>query len=416
MLTALALSVVLAQDRGTAQTTPAPFSTPISADNVRLARTPLVDGKIGAEEWDTFTRDEKLQTYFQWEPGKLYLASHAPADQDVVWSFNLAGDAWKVGNWNYEVRVSFRDGRPMFKAKRLDTAAGSAWVDAPEIESSAKAAATADGTGYTVELAISDPGTWMFKRKGGKIGARVDSIPATSLTTDAVIGRALTPLTLGYDRAAGLLPNFTFSTDYGDSRAISGDAIKCRFSFKGDLGQEFKKIELRNEGDAKDWTTQLIQPFPEFDKKNRCLIDYSSPVSKDMGFGYRVLRAEVTGKDGVPTVIQSSWRVAPLVDFDFVKDEIPYSPMPRRMEFTYYIRSNTANRVDGVAVVEPPTGWRLLSGTDKSFLIYRGRTGVRRKFELEIPANATGSYPVIVKAFIGSKVIEHTEYIFVKPK
>src|SRR4051812_13139307 len=45
------------------------------ADLTRLALTPKLDGKIDTEEWDPFVQSNGMDTYFQWEPGKLYLAA-----------------------------------------------------------------------------------------------------------------------------------------------------------------------------------------------------------------------------------------------------------------------------------------------------------------------------------------------------
>ena len=48
-----------------------PFSKPISiAEPNRLAITPMLDGKLSAEEWDPFTSDEKVKTYLDWLEGE----------------------------------------------------------------------------------------------------------------------------------------------------------------------------------------------------------------------------------------------------------------------------------------------------------------------------------------------------------
>src|SRR5208283_2501321 len=83
-----------------------PFVAPVVVKQTdRLALTPKLDGKIDPEEWDPFSSQGGLDTYFQWEPRKLHMAARVPVGQDLIVSLDLKGDGWLVGKDNVEVRV-----------------------------------------------------------------------------------------------------------------------------------------------------------------------------------------------------------------------------------------------------------------------------------------------------------------------
>src|SRR5580658_4963297 len=49
-----------------------PFSTPFMiAEQNRIALTPKFDGRLDTEEWDPLNRSGDMQSFFEWEPGKL---------------------------------------------------------------------------------------------------------------------------------------------------------------------------------------------------------------------------------------------------------------------------------------------------------------------------------------------------------
>lgn len=416
VLVALALS--LFQQAAPAKAADAPFTSELGVlDVVRLARTPVIDGKIGNEEWDAFKSDAKVQTYHQWEPGKIYLASKAPLDQDIVWSIDLNGDGWGKGSDNYEIRCSYKGGKPVITTKSFTASKdGSGWSEAVETQASAQVAATADQTSWTIEVAITNPGEWVLKRKGSKVGLRVDAIPSNSPSTEGIINRNLPVLQESMERSAGTLAGFSWTADYGVSNEITSEEMRCRVGFKGDVTMDLKRLTVRGEGESRDTTTEVSLPFPELNNKGKSYFDYGTSVGKNSTVGYRVLRMEIRGSDGVPSVLQSSWRVAPLVDFEIVKPVIPFSDAVRRIDFTFYIQSNSLNRLDGVCVINAPSDWKVISGDEKSFLIYRPRTKIRRKMELEIPAGASGVFPVKLKAIIGARIVEHTHWIYIQPK
>ena len=108
--------------------------TPFSVDEPnRLALTPLMDGKVVNEEWDRLTDSPDLKTFFQWEPGQVYLGSIARLNQDVVWSLDMNGDGWLVGSDNLEVRLSYQNGGVQATLRKLDATNRSEpkWLEVP---------------------------------------------------------------------------------------------------------------------------------------------------------------------------------------------------------------------------------------------------------------------------------------------
>ena len=133
MLASLALATVLQ--------TPTAFVSSFSVrETTRLALTPKLDGKLSEEEWDRFAIIDGVQTYFQWQPGKLHGAATLPVGKDLVASFDLQGDGWLVGADNVEVRISWNKGAPTVRERILDATEVSQpkWVEV----------ATADATAW----------------------------------------------------------------------------------------------------------------------------------------------------------------------------------------------------------------------------------------------------------------------------
>lgn len=394
-----------------------PFTSPfVVADTIRLARTPIIDGKIAGEEWDQLHKEGSFTSYFQWEPGRFHLAGKAPADQDIVFSLDLNGDGFLEGADNLEVRLHQQAGKVTASVRRLDATKGVNWVDAEALQQTLQVAANVAEKEWSVECSLDDPAGWLGMKRSDKVGVRADAIPATSNANEGFSPRLMANLQLGFSRSAALPTSVFCSPDFGDSRQFTGEQMNVRLNFKGDVTADVKRLEIRNEFDYREWTTEISQPFPEFNGKGKTSVDYMTPIMSGMRQGYSVLRVEVKSKDGTPGIFQTSWRVAPKVDFDVVKSIVPFSLVTHRVDFTYYIENNTPNRLDGIMVVESPKDWKVIGGNDKTFIIYGGRKRIRRKFELEIPGGITGVYPIKLQAIIGARTVNHTEWVYIKPK
>ena len=390
----------------------------VLVEPTRLAGTPKLDGKIDPEEWDPLYSDGPLQSFFSWEPNQLHVAAKLPVGQDFVFSLDRDANGWLVGDDNLEVRVGMKDGKPVLHARTLKASgpAGARWGDGSDYEKAATVVASVDGNTWTLEFTLLDPGTDLFGTKPRTIAVRVDAIPFDTATPEFAYPRGMTPVNLAFDRTAGLPSGLTWNSQMPPTRTSAvGDRFRIRHNFKGTWDMKLKRIDIRNEGALKDSTSATGVPFPDWDKKSRAYVDYTTEIPLEAPFGWYTNRAALTAGDGVTSLIETNFRVAPLVDFELTKERIVSMDKPRVQRFSFLVQSNSNKRLDGVTSVTVPTGWRQVSGNGKGFIIFDSRGRIRRTFEVEIPAKVTGSFPFVFHADIGGRIVDQTLYLNVYP-
>ncbi len=390
------LAIAILGQQAAAPFDPAAMMTAPSVVEVsRLRVTPKIDGKIEAEEWDSFTTTAATQTYFEWEPAQLHFAATVANGQDLVVSLDLKHDGWLVGKDNIELRVSLTDGKPSAVARLLDATnvTGPTWRDLPELDLALKVAATSDAGTTTYEVSVTDPGTDLIAAsENQKIGVRMDSVPTEVPALPAVMPRSLAVVALVNSRAAALPLGLKWNTEFGDIPIVPGESGRVRLTFKGKNDLKITRLEMRSEGFGRDATNLFALPFPSFDTKGRAYIDYSTRIAPDSLLGYRILRGTLTTADGVPSVLQTSYRIAPIVDVDVVHTAIPVSSTDRGYKLPFYITANSRSRVSGTVTIKMPEGFRVLNDSTKTFSIFGVRGKTRQIFEIYIPAGKSGTY------------------------
>ncbi len=423
MITAL-IPFVFQQGGGQAVTTPLPILPPVSApvastnsfgpqvirDTNRLALTPVLDGKLEPEEWEVLAGD----TYFQWEPGRLHFAGKASTGQDLVASFDLSGNGWLVGSDNLEVTVRQTSAGAELQCRFLDNTgqAGPVWVEAPEIRAAAKVVASAQGGGWIAEVTLKESANAVFAEKSdSKVGVRIEAANGGA-NAQPYMPRNLTLMTLTMDRGTQLPVGLQWKPEFRGRSVTAGEDIRIRMTFNGVDGMNFKRIEMRTEGLAKNDTAMKGYPFPEFDRKMRTFVDYDTPVAIGAKPGWRIMRATIMDSQDRPITVQTSYEVAPTIQFDFDrKTNVLSSTESQKVRFSTYIRSNTKRRVTGQFSVKPPPGWTVESGSDKMFVIYNSRASKRQVFELNVPAGFKGVVPLTLTAQIGDDTIEEQVWL-----
>lgn len=398
-----------------------PFSKPfVVSEPKRLALSPTIDGVLRPEEWDPLSVDEKekLNTFFQWEPGMLHLAAKAPLGSDVIISLDRDANGWLVGNDNLEIRVTLKDGKPVASYRGLDGggAEGPHWFASPGWELSSVISASSETNFWSFELTLIDPGVDLIpKDSGDAIGLRFDQVPLNSPATEAFLPRACTKLFLEYDREEGLPVGLNHKTEARYRSSVPGDFVRLRHTFNGNNDLKVKRIVMGTEGPSKDFTTGVSVPFPEFDRKNRSYIDYNTQLRKGVREGWYLQKSEVSTSDGVTGIIESSFRAAPFLDFDLSNERFETQPQTRVQRVSVFLRSNSTKRLDGALLIDPPAGWRVIRGSDRTFIIPNPRGSIRRTFELEIPAKAEGVFPIKFTADLAGHPISQVRWIQVHP-
>jgi hypothetical protein len=224
--------------------------------------------------------------------------------------------------------------------------------------------------------------------------------------------RNLTMMNLTMDRGTQLPVGLQWKPEFRGRSVTAGEDIRIRLTFNGVDGMSFKRVEMRTEGLAKNDTAVKGYPFPEFDRKMRTFVDYDTPVAVGAKPGWRIMRATIMDSQDRPITVQTSYEVAPTVQFDFDrKTNVVSSTESQKVRFATYIRSNTKRRVTGQFSVKPPPGWTVESGSDKMFVIYNSRASKRQVFELNVPAGFKGVAPLTLTAQIGDSTIEEQVWL-----
>lgn len=396
--------------------TPAPTpaldlrQAPVVAEVERIQLTPKIDGKIDEEEWDPLGSSGDAKTYFQWEPGAIHVAATGAVGKDLLVSVDPGGDGWLVGSNNLEVRIGLRDGKPVVKLRLLDATnvAGPTYRDIPNVEIASSAMISPDGT---IEATIVDPGLGLLPLKGGKFAARVDVIATDAPSVGANEPRMLAPLKLDQERAAALPGGLKTKIDFNDIPVVPGDGLSIRFSFNGEPMP--KRIALRTEGLGREATSASEMPFVDNGKKS-ARIDYKTQVQPGATLGYRIARATLTDADGVPSIVQASYRISAPADVELRETRLRKSDKDRSLKMGYTIFGNARRLQEGKVSISVPEGFRILNGDDEQNLKrFEPRLGLPKSFGLFVPANSTGTVPIKFAFELDKKKFEVVRYVTV---
>ena len=391
------------------------FSSAFSvAELNRIALTPKIDGTIDEEEWDLLTSTADMKGYFQWEPGKLHIAGQVPAGHDLVASFDFGANGWLIGKDNLEVRLSSVDSKVTITCRVVDGTgiSGPKWIDLPGMSLASTAATTTSGEVTTYEATIGDMGIGLLPTDAGsKLMLRLDDPETTEAPAPAYLPRTLSPVTLVLQRSAALPEGLHFNTEGVGRSVVPGESTKLRLTYNGNNAMKLQRLEMHSEGFAKNDTNQLAVPFPKFDDKGRSYVDYLTSVAEGSSAGYRLLKSTLTTADNISAVMESSYRVGPLVDFEIPRLVVPVAPLDRSIRYTFYAKSNSAHPVKGEVTVSVPEPLKVLNGADHKVNIVTARGRDRQTFEIFFPPNTSGTFPVKFAATLDGKKIEQVQYI-----
>jgi hypothetical protein len=393
------------------------FSSPFGiAEPNRIALTPKIDGKLDLEEWDPLFKSADMQSLFEWEPRKLYVAAVVPTGHDVLASIDLHADGWLHGKDNLEIRLSNAAGGPKVTARLLDGTGinGPEWVDLPGLAMASTVVATSDGKATTFEASIGDSGFGLIPaNKGTKMMIRIDDPLSTDPPAPAYLPRTLAPVTLVMSRSEALPAGLSFNPEMVGRASAAGENIRLRMAFNGTNAMKLQKLEMYTEGPSRNDTIQITVPFPPFDDKGRSYVDYSTGIMAGSPPGYRILRGNLTTTDNISAVTECSYRVGPLVDIELVQQAVPIAPLDRSMKFAFYIKSNSARTVTGDVTVVAPEPLKILNGAEKNANISTAHGTLRQAFELFLPPNVSGTFPIKFVGTANGKKYEQVQFLTV---
>jgi len=410
----LPLIVLLAQTPA-----PSPFATaPTVAETRRLEITPKIDGKLDPEEWDELYSAGGASYYFQYEPGKYHLAAKLAGGQDLLFSLDQKSDGWLIGKDNLEVRIHLQDGQPQLMVRRLEGRKnGPEWVPASGFAASSLVSCTSDANGEVIEATIVDPGSGTIDpQPNQKPSIRLEAVPSDAKFDDAFLPRQMAQVSLVTDRGTALPDALKWGVQANTRSVTPSEGTRLRLTFNGPAEAAPKRVAMRAEGYAKDFVNTVEKPFPGFDNKKRSFVDYETQVQKDAPWGYRVLRTTLTYNSGPESVLQSSFRVAPLVDIDVTKTTITASEAPQVARIPIWIHSYSSRGVRGSYRAALSSEFSVRSGGQDAFNIPDFHGSIRRVLELIIPRVSAGTYPVQFTINVGNQSFVQTAYIAVLEK
>lgn len=396
------------------QLPPAFSVAPVVSDTVRLAMSPMLDGKIEVEEWDPFSSGS-CESFFQWEPGQLHAAARLPQGQDMVVSLDLKGDGWLQGSDNVELRVKWTGTAAELAVRRLDASRpeGPTWVDGANLGGAARVVGAVEGDKWVAELSVSDPGLGMVPMKAEtRVGVRIDAAAPTDTFAEPYLPRIMALVNLLMDRGTSLPTGLQWKPEFRGRTVVPGEQIRIRLTFNGTDLLNFKRIDMRTEGLAKNETASSGVPFPPFDRKNRAFVDYTTDVHDTASNGWRILRGTITDGEGKTTIVQTSYEVSPVVQFEFeAPKKLQSSSEPQVVRLATFIRSNTKKRVNGIFRIEPSQTFKIVNGDAKPIIIYNARGSKRQVFEIEVPGGYKGAMPITMVAEIGIQTHRQTVWL-----
>jgi hypothetical protein len=391
-----------------------PFTAPMAVDQTfRLALTPVVDGNIETEEWDPLAVTSAGPTYFQWEPDRMYWAAEAPIGRDVVFSLDQNGDGWLVGDDNLEIRVTWRSEGPAVSTRVLDATDpnGPQWFPGRVLPESLDVAAQQSGETWRLEAAHIPTPEWS-PQAGRRVGVRVDGIEAGADTGPAFFPRPVTMVTLQTDVGRGLPPGFAWKPDFGVRSVPVEDTFRAKYGFEGGRASGYDRLEFRGEGFARQLMSEVEQPFPVPDGKDRGRFEFATALSPAAKVGYRVVRVTLKGTDGPETVLRSSFRIAELLDFDLsLPKSLPLSPEARIVRGHVTLRSNGTKQIRGDFAFQVPDEWTQTKGQTANVTIYHGRGVQRVPLEFIVPKDTVGVFPLRMSVKIGEKTVDRTVFL-----
>ncbi len=378
---------------------------------VRLQLTPTIDGTISKEEWDPFVG----QTYLQWEPGKLHFAGQVPQGKDLVLTIDLNGDGWLVGKDNIEARVTLRDGKPVMMVRALDATAVKAptWMERKDLEAVSVTAAASEGELTTIEATLDDAGIGILPGQPRKLMVRMDVVDALP-EEPSYTPRLCTPVQLEMERATALPTGLDWGVAANRRSVVPGESVNLRMNFNSDSPVPAKSIDLRSEGAIQDQANSMTLVFPNFNGKGMASVNYGTAIASDAPMGYRIVRGVVNFKEGPSAVVQASYRVAPVLDFTLRRTYVDELPDNCIIDVPYLVNVYTNGGSAGGVDVKAPEGWEILKGDHSNFKLVGDRKSQERKFQVHVPNDAHGTFPIEMTGSIKGKMVKQTCYITIR--
>jgi hypothetical protein len=388
----------------------------LTSSSVRLAVTPVLDGRMTSEEWDPLGESGGQPVFFQWDDNAVYWAAETDGAQDMILSLDYSGDGWLNGDDNYEIRVSVAGGIPKTAIRRLDASDknGPQWRPGGLAPSSVMASAKPTADGYVIEASYQPPSN-MKPEAGSRLGVRVDVAEPNDDLGAPFVPRSMGFLILQLDSSSGLEENESWRPRVRNRSIAREDEFGIEYEIRRDDDSvDFESFAYRAEGDLKANLAEGRQPFAPFKGKSM-KVGFKSIVAESATPGWRVVRAELTRADGSVAILRSSIRVSEFLDFDVrLPDTIKAQADAQVVKGSVTLKSQVMGQLEGMFTAEAPNEWTLSKGATDEILIYHARGTKKVNIEMIVPKNTYGVFPLKFSVKVGEKTVEHTLFLTVE--
>ncbi len=384
----------------------------VTAEPLRLRRTPKIDGVIGEGEWDAYytVTDGPIRgtVYLNWDENFLYLAVKTLTPAGVVFDIDAGGDGWLRGADNLEIVAGAvnETGKPSLAVRLLDAANTKetpVWKDNPLDAGRIESASAPSGEGTIIELAVPRSLGSLVLRSGATLGVRADLIPPTPasafIPTPAYEPHLLLDATLTETRAvapAGVNPNLSLS----DNKCVGGQTLFATMELlnQTETNLPVKSILWTGSGASYDALNTIREVVvPDLPGKKTLKLKYRTLLPANLPTGTYALNCTVEFEGGRQAVSSATFSVVEPLQVQMYGQPDPVAIVEKTRYTAIVDVFSAVPRGTGfnVELTGVPAGWELEGNKKRSGQIDRedAKTGVR--FVFRVPnTTPAGDYPI----------------------
>ncbi len=391
------------------------FNNPYEVTNKkRMAITPGMNGELDTQFWDMLSSSNNMLVFHNWEPGVNYFGARVPNGKDVVFSLNLSGSAWLMGEENHEIRVTWHGDKPVYTIRTVDSSnpGHPVFGVGKIVREQIKLVGKQDVNFWNMELKLLGMGRPGFEI-GNKISVRADSINKFQQTPLAIVPRVLNTVELAFERSVNDIPGLSWDASYNAKvrNVQPGSNFGMNWKVAKPDNVTLKRIKIAPFGMDKEYSTSLSTPMPEYNSYGNAYAPFSANIPKPTPYGYYLMQAKLYRSDDKITLLQSCFQVARPVEFKInYKAKTKKSPTEQTVDGYVTVHSLTTSKLGGRFRLELPAGWELLEGADSTFSIFHPYGHANLYVKFKVPANFSGLAPIKYRVDLGEKIVQQTVY------
>ncbi len=385
----------------------------LTPDTEIFKRTPVIDGKIDAGEWDIFYESNAagsaVTTYADWDSSNLYFAAQCDKPFDALVILDALGDGWFNGQDNYEIKAMRDADGAVGKAvsryeSRNATSALPQPVTANELGMVEMVSGSVDGK-YFIEIKLPGELIRDFKladnaKTAFQIATKVETgdtgwIPA-NMGGDR---RECLSCTLMSKKSAALNP-LLVDMDVRTPRIARTEDLYVRFSMinNGTESVNARTYVLAGEGKSSGYLGSKKVRLEGLATKGKVFDEISTTIPSDMPLGSWAFGGEVRSDSAKIGAVIASFEVVDQWEAWLKLPSNDVSTHSKTVVIALQVRNNLRRPIRGTAKITLPLGWELYKNADTRQFEVSSISGVTTvKFTATPPLGVLGAVPVKIE-------------------